>query len=105
MAELVKWLLTAQGLSVSGVSLAFLGIVLVGMQKRWWVPGWVYKNDTDHLRIERDEYKTALSLRHAEDQADVKALRKTADDLRDQLLWEDAEQAARKRRRPHRETQ
>lgn len=63
MDELIKWALTAQGLSVSGVLLAAIVFLLLSIGKRWWIPKWVY----DGVCKERDDLRVAKDLRDAED--------------------------------------
>lgn len=65
MEALLKWLLTAQGISVTGVVLTFGALLLIGLHRRWWVPGWIY---TEAIAM-RDEYKASLEERQDEDRA------------------------------------
>ena len=70
MEALLKWLLTAQGISVTGVVLTFAALLLFGLHKRWWVPGWIYTEATTM----RDEYKASLEERRDEDRARAEQL-------------------------------
>lgn len=81
MEGIVRWLLTANGVSVSGVLLATLAVVLFGLHKRWMVPGWMY----DSACKERDEARAALQLRHDEDKAESVKLHEHAEQMERQV--------------------
>lgn len=66
MTDLLTWVTKyGESLSVVTILLIVLGVVVVGLYKKWWVPGWMYadcmeKNkaletaadaETDRMRI------------------------------------------------------
>jgi len=81
MEAFVKWLLTAQGISVGGVVLAFAALLLFGLHKRWWVPGWVY---TDVVK-NRDELAESQRLRTVEDRQKAEELVSETERLRSEV--------------------
>lgn len=81
MEALIKWLLTAQGISVGGVVLAFAALLLFGLHKRWWVPGWVY---TEVVK-RRDELAESERIRIADDRQRAEHLLEETERLRSQV--------------------
>jgi len=77
MESLLKWLLTTNGISASGVLLGTLAVVLFGLHRRWMVPGWIYESALK----ERDEARSALQLRHDEDKAEAVKLHEHAEQM------------------------
>ena len=63
MEDLIKWLLSANGLSVTGITLAGFVAFLYSLHRKWLVPGWIY----EEVCGDRDEYKAALDERNAND--------------------------------------
>lgn len=57
-SDLPSWVDTVSRVGVVG----FLVIALYGLHRRWWVPGWVYRDlDDRHDRL-RDRYESALDV-------------------------------------------
>lgn len=86
MEDLLKWALSSDNVSIPGVLLTNLIVVLVGLHKRWMVPGWIYTQDTTNLRKERDEARTALAVRNAEDKESVASLQGKVSELSETLI-------------------
>ena len=78
MEALVKWLLTAQGVSVTGVLLAFTVLLLYGLHKQWWVPGWIYRE----IEKDRDDLRAAERIRLEEDKVKSAQLADSAEQMR-----------------------
>lgn len=43
-AQVQSWL-SAKDLTIAGLLLTALGLVVLGLVKQWWVPGWLYKQE------------------------------------------------------------
>ena len=57
MSGLLEWVVKyGDSLSVVSVLLIVLGVIVIGLYKRWWVPGWMYTDCTD----ERDKLQKAV---------------------------------------------
>lgn len=63
MEDLLKWLLSANGLSVTGITLAGFVAFTYSLHRKWLVPGWIYVE----VCADRDEYKAALEERNVAD--------------------------------------
>lgn len=81
MEDLLKWLLSANGLSVTGITLAGFVAFIYALHKRWIVPGWVYQEAI----TDRDEYKAALALRQGEDRIKAEALLAESEVMKHQI--------------------
>jgi hypothetical protein len=52
VTELLNWITTyGESLSVVTILLIVLAVIVVGLYKRWWVPGWMYADCIEKNKV------------------------------------------------------
>ena len=102
MEDLLKWALTTDAVSPTGLLLVNLIALAVGLHRKWLVPGWIYLDSV----AERTELAKVVKIRNDEDRATINELKDQIGSLTALLVDQEAAEESptrRHTRRPRRD--